>query len=78
MTPRDDAERVLGQIERGEVLAGAAGARAIAARHEAAYGRAVWPTTMLRPPAPVALRHQEHCDPRVSTGCSCQPLRGAA
>lgn len=38
MMPHDDAERVLGQIERGEVIAGAAGARAIAARHEAAYG----------------------------------------
>lgn len=39
--PSRDVERVLGQIARGEVLAGRAGARAIAARHEAAYG-AVW------------------------------------
>lgn len=36
-----DADRVLGQIARGEVLAGPDGARAIAARHEAAYGD-VW------------------------------------
>ncbi|MEV1020675.1 hypothetical protein [Streptomyces sp. NPDC050264] len=37
-----DAERILGQIQRGEVRANAAAARAIAARHERAYGR-VWP-----------------------------------
>jgi hypothetical protein len=39
--PMRDCERVLGQIARGEVLAGAEGARAIAAKHEAAYGD-VW------------------------------------
>ncbi|MFH9072737.1 hypothetical protein [Streptomyces alboflavus] len=78
MIRQSDTERVLAQIRRGEVLAGRAGARAIAARHEAAYGQEVWPTTALRPPAPVPLRHEEHCDPSVSTGCSCQPLRGAA
>ncbi|MFD5697509.1 hypothetical protein [Streptomyces lasiicapitis] len=72
-----DRERVIGKIARGEMLAGAAGARAIAARHEAAYGRAVWPTgTQLAVPVP--LRHQPYCDPRVSTGCSCQPVGGAA
>lgn len=38
-----DHERVRGQIARGEVVAGAEGARRIAARHEAAYGD-VWPT----------------------------------
>ncbi|MBW5420237.1 hypothetical protein GKQ77_01460 [Streptomyces sp. BG9H] len=40
--PSTDTERVLGQIERGEVRAGRAAAREIAARHEAAYG-AAWP-----------------------------------
>jgi len=35
-----DHERVLGQLERGEVWAGPSAARAIAARHEAAYGDA--------------------------------------
>ncbi|MFD9763230.1 hypothetical protein ACFWXI_06760 [[Kitasatospora] papulosa] len=35
-----DQQRVLGQIERGEVLAGRDAARQIAARHEAAYGSA--------------------------------------
>lgn len=39
--PMRDCDRVVGQIERGEVLAGPEGARAIAARHEAAYGD-VW------------------------------------
>jgi hypothetical protein len=39
--PQTDAERVLGQIERGEVVAGPEGARMIAARHEEAYGD-VW------------------------------------
>ncbi|MGW2937632.1 hypothetical protein ACWDA7_38805 [Streptomyces sp. NPDC001156] len=39
--PRDD-DRVLGQIERGEVIAGAEGARRIAARAMEAYGNAVW------------------------------------
>lgn len=37
-----DSERVLGQIERGEVLAGPDAARRIAARHMEAYGNAVW------------------------------------
>ncbi|MFF3151894.1 hypothetical protein [Streptomyces sp. NPDC057910] len=37
-----DAERVLGQIERGECRVGPDAAREIAARHEAAYG-AAWP-----------------------------------
>jgi hypothetical protein len=41
-TPTTDTERVLGQIERGEVRAGAEAAREIAARHQAAYGDAVW------------------------------------
>lgn len=45
-TPMSDAQRVLGQIERGEVRAGAEAARQIAAKHQAAYGDAVWgPTT---------------------------------
>ncbi|MFE9127012.1 hypothetical protein ACFYOF_16605 [Streptomyces sp. NPDC007148] len=37
-----DTERVLGQIERGEVLAGPEGARKIAARAMEAYGNDVW------------------------------------
>jgi hypothetical protein len=40
VTPTTDAERVLGQIQCGEIRCGAAVARAIAARHEAAYGGA--------------------------------------
>lgn len=40
MTPQTDAERILGQIARGEVRANAAAAREIAARHQAAYGDA--------------------------------------
>lgn len=36
--PMQDHERVLGQIGRGELWCGPAAARAIAARHEAAYG----------------------------------------
>lgn len=36
-----DEERIVGQIERGEVLAGPEAARIIAARHEAEYGD-VW------------------------------------
>lgn len=35
-----DADRITGQITRGEILAGPEGARRIAARHEAAYGAA--------------------------------------
>ncbi|CAM5591964.1 hypothetical protein [Streptomyces purpurascens] len=38
-----DTQRVLGQIERGEIRCGADAAREIAARHETAYGSAVWP-----------------------------------
>lgn len=41
-TPMTDTQRVLGQIERGEVRAGAEAARQIAARHQAAYGNDVW------------------------------------
>ena len=41
-TPMTDTDRVLGQIERGEVRAGADAARQIAARHQAAYGDSVW------------------------------------
>ncbi|MGW0821785.1 hypothetical protein [Streptomyces sp. NPDC002845] len=37
-----DTERVLGQIQRGEIRCGPDAARAIAARHEEAYGHA-WP-----------------------------------
>ncbi|RLV66302.1 hypothetical protein STAN_1823 [Streptomyces sp. CBMAI 2042] len=40
ITPIPDSARVLGQIARGEVRAGAEGAREIATRHEAAYGNA--------------------------------------
>lgn len=39
--PTTDAERVLGQIERGEVRAGPDAAREIAARQQAQYGD-VW------------------------------------
>lgn len=39
-TPMRDHERVLGQIERGEVRAGADAARVIAAKAEASYGDA--------------------------------------
>jgi phage terminase small subunit len=42
--PMTDSERVLGQIERGEIRAGADAAREVAARHQAAYGDAVWPS----------------------------------
>ncbi|MEV4974407.1 hypothetical protein [Streptomyces scopuliridis] len=37
-----DADRILGQIARGEVRTGPAAAREIAARHQEAYGD-VWP-----------------------------------
>ncbi|WP_171108660.1 MULTISPECIES: hypothetical protein [unclassified Streptomyces] len=40
--PTTDTHRVLGQIERGEIRCGADAAREIAARHQAAYGDAVW------------------------------------
>lgn len=40
VTPTTDAERVVGQIERGEIRCGADAAREIAARHQAAYGGA--------------------------------------
>ncbi|MGW0131943.1 hypothetical protein [Streptomyces sp. NPDC003299] len=39
-SPMPDHERVLGQIERGEVRVGADAAREIAARHDEAYGSA--------------------------------------
>lgn len=38
--PSLETERVLGQIERGEIWCGPSAARAIAARHEEAYGSA--------------------------------------
>jgi hypothetical protein len=41
MLAQTDAARVLGQIDRREVVAGPEGARRIAARHQAAYGD-VW------------------------------------
>lgn len=40
--PPSDSQRLLGQIERGEVRANPDAAREIAARHQAAYGDAVW------------------------------------
>jgi hypothetical protein len=40
--PPTDAERLLGQIERGEVRIGPEAAREIARRHMAAYGAEVW------------------------------------
>ncbi|MFE3126736.1 hypothetical protein ACFXHD_25310 [Streptomyces hydrogenans] len=43
------AEHVLGQIARGEVRAGPDAAREIAARHQAAYGDAVWGPVPVRP-----------------------------
>lgn len=43
--PPLESQRVLGQIERGEVLAGPEGARRIAARHQTAYGNTVWGPT---------------------------------
>lgn len=42
VNPQTDADRVLGQIERGEVQAGPEGARRIAERHMEEYGREVW------------------------------------
>ncbi|QJT04402.1 hypothetical protein G9272_32310 [Streptomyces asoensis] len=42
ITPSADTDRVLGQIDRGEIRCGADAAREIAARHQAAYGDAVW------------------------------------
>lgn len=50
-----DTERVLGQIERGEVRAGRDAAREIAAKAQAAYGSA-WTTTLPRPAKPAILR----------------------
>ncbi|MFI6251456.1 hypothetical protein [Streptomyces sp. NPDC051016] len=41
--PSPDTERVLGQIERGEIRCGRDAAREIAARHQAEYGDEVWP-----------------------------------
>ena len=43
--PTRDADRVLGQIARGEVVAGPEGARRIAAKHQGAYGNTVWGPT---------------------------------
>lgn len=43
MTTMTDAERILGQLERGEIRCGRDAAREIAARAEKAYG-AAWPT----------------------------------
>lgn len=40
--PESDSERVMGQIDRGEVRAGPEAAREIAARHQEAYGAEVW------------------------------------
>jgi hypothetical protein len=40
ITPSPDTERVLGQIERGELRCGPGAAREIANRHEDAYGDA--------------------------------------
>jgi hypothetical protein len=40
LPPTFDADRVIGQIERGEVRVGPDAAREIAARHEAEYGAA--------------------------------------
>lgn len=50
-----DTERVLGQIERGEVRAGPEAAREIAAKAEAASG-AAWPTDHAWADAVSALR----------------------
>lgn len=48
-----DTRRVLGQIERGEMRCGRDAARAIAARHQAAYGDTVWgPATSSAVPTP--------------------------
>jgi hypothetical protein len=41
VNPMRDDERILGQIERGEVIAGPAGARIIASHAQEAYGD-VW------------------------------------
>lgn len=54
MTPTSDATRVIGQIQRGEVQAGAEGARRIAAKAEAAYGD-VWAHDTARADAIAAL-----------------------
>lgn len=42
VAPSADTERILGQINRGEIRCGADAAREIAAKHQAAYGDAVW------------------------------------
>ncbi|MFJ9037414.1 hypothetical protein ACIRF8_12605 [Streptomyces sp. NPDC102406] len=55
MRQSTDTERVLGQIERGEVRAGRDAAREIAARAEAAYG-AVWPADHARAEALAAVK----------------------
>lgn len=66
ITPMTDAERVLDQIQRGEIRCGREAARAIAARHQAAYGDAVWgPSTtskeasVTRPKKRRAVQHAE-------------------
>lgn len=41
---RSESARIIGQIARGEVATDPDAARRIAARHERAYGAAVWPT----------------------------------
>jgi hypothetical protein len=42
VTPTSDSDRVLGQIERGDMWCGPDAARRIAARAMDAYGNAVW------------------------------------
>lgn len=48
-----DTERVIGQIARGEMRCGRDAAREIAARHQEAYGNAVWG------PAPSASKKEQ-------------------
>ncbi|WP_367139778.1 MULTISPECIES: hypothetical protein [Streptomyces] len=43
VTHLSERDRLLGQAERGEIRIGPDAAREIAARHQAAYGDAVWP-----------------------------------
>jgi hypothetical protein len=69
--PTGDAERILGQIARGEVDASKDAARRIAARQQAAYGDLVWGTAYteslrLAPPADPGLGDAEIHDLNVA------------
>lgn len=66
-----DSERILGQIERGEIACGPDAARRIAARAMEAYGNAVWGGTPAVPApaaAPVPSSDEEWADALAELG----------